>query len=77
MFRQQELSTEEAAVLLCVSRAYLDALLEKGEIPYRKIDAYRTVILEDILAFKERNKNARRKTLDELAQLSQDEGMGY
>ncbi|WP_375192367.1 excisionase family DNA-binding protein [Marinobacter sp.] len=73
----QELSTQEAANLLNVSRPYLVGLLEKGDIPFRKVGAHRRVLLTDVLTYKESIDRQRRETLAELTALSQSEGMGY
>ncbi len=72
-----ELTTQEAANLLNVSRPYLIQLLEKGKIKFHKVGRHRRILFADILKYQEESKNKSRKARDELTKEAQDLDLGY
>lgn len=72
----KELTTQQAADLLNVSRQYLVRLLDEGRIVYTKTGKHRRLRIEDVLAFKERRDSERKNTLRDLSELTEAFG-GY
>ena len=70
-----EITTQEAADLLNVSRPYLVGLIEKGELPARKVGPRRRLMLADVLTYRTETKAKRRDALRELAALDQEFGL--
>ena len=72
-----QLTTQQAADVLNVSRPFLVSLLEEGKIPHVKVGTHRRILFEDLMRYKNSIDRKRRKALDELVSQSEALGMGY
>jgi excisionase family DNA binding protein len=72
-----ELTTQEAADLLNVSRPHLVSLLETGRLPFHKTGKHRRVRFEDLMTYKTKRDDASAAAMAELAAQAQDLKMGY
>jgi excisionase family DNA binding protein len=70
-----EITTNQAADLLHVSRPYVVGLVEKGELPARLVGKQRRLPLKAVLAFKKETQAKRQKTLSELVAHDQKLGL--
>jgi len=70
---EQNMTVEEAAILLNVSQIFMIKLLSEGAIKYVMIGSERRISLADLMAYKNSRTVKRREILRELAQFSQEE----
>jgi excisionase family DNA binding protein len=72
---ETEITTQEAADLLTVSRPFVVGLIDKGLLPARMVGAHRRVRLQDVLAYKAASKTQARAALKEMVAISQELGL--
>lgn len=67
-----QLTTQQAADFLNVSRPYLIKLLEEGKIPHRKVGRHRRIRYADLHEFEQNAAARQREAIDEMARLSRE-----
>jgi len=72
-----ELTTQEVADILNVSRPYLIKLLDERKLPYRRVGNRRKILLEHVLQYKHRDDQLRQEILDELTREAESIGLAY
>jgi excisionase family DNA binding protein len=75
--KELEVTTQEAAAFLNVSRPYVVRLVDEGKIPHHKVGSHRRIRFDDVVAYKEARKKASQQALQELADQAQGHDMGY
>lgn len=70
-----ELTSQQAADVLNVSRPFLIKLLEQGQIEFRTVGTHRRIQAESLMRYKTRNDAQRRDAASELAAMTQEMGL--
>jgi len=72
-----EVSTQQAADMLNVSRPHLVKLLENNTIPFKKVGSHRRILLRDLVTFEKSLQRTREEKLKFLSEQAQDFNLGY
>jgi excisionase family DNA binding protein len=70
-----ELTTQQAADLLNVSRPHLIKLLNSGELEHRMVGTHRKLLAKNVLIYRDKSTEHRRKALRELVALDEEIGV--
>ncbi len=72
-----EMTTQQAADFLNVSRPYLITLLERGRLRYTKVGTHRRIQFKELIAYKDKIREQSSDAMDELVKLAQENNLGY
>lgn len=72
---QAELTTQQAADLLNVSRPHLVRLIDNGQLGHRMVGTHRKLLARDVLAFRDRTTAKRREHLRRMVELDEELGL--
>jgi excisionase family DNA binding protein len=72
-----ELTTQEAADYLNISRPFLIKLLEANKIPLHMVGTHRRIKFTDLESFRKKAEQERQSAMEELTRQAQELGMGY
>ncbi|MFD1674579.1 helix-turn-helix domain-containing protein [Alicyclobacillus fodiniaquatilis] len=72
---EQDITTQQAADLLQVSRPHVVKILEAGDIPYHMVGSHRRIRLSDLLEYKKNRDAMRREKLNDLIRISESSGL--
>ena len=72
-----EVSTQQAADMLNISRPHLVKLLENNTIPFKKVGSHRRILLRDLVTYEKSLQRTREEKLKFLSEQAQDLNLGY
>lgn len=71
----KELTTQEAADILNVSRPFLIKILDQGDLRFRYVGSHRRIRVDDLIDYQNRRDSNRRQALDEMIKISEEAGL--
>jgi excisionase family DNA binding protein len=71
----REVSTQQAATVLNVSRPTVANLIDDGVLPSRKVGSHRRITLADLLAYRDDMVARRRAVLDQMSRDAEELGL--
>jgi excisionase family DNA binding protein len=71
----KDLTTQEAASFLGVSRPFFVKLLESGKLRYHRTGTHRRVYLNDLMAYRQYRDQDKIGTINRIAQFEEDAGL--
>ena len=74
-FSNEDLTTQQAAKILGVSRPFVVKLLDSKKLPHHLVGRHRRVYRKDLLAYKEYRDGERHEALNRIAQADEDAGI--
>lgn len=77
MPKELDVTTQEAARFLNVSRPYVIGLLDANKMPYHKVGTHRRIRFEDLVRYKEDRMIASEKAIQALVDQAQELELGY
>ncbi len=75
--QKHELTTQEAANFLNVSRPFVIKQLEAGKLPFRMVGSHRRILFSDLLAYAKQMRSQQKEALDKLADDARELGLEY
>ena len=74
---EREVTTQEAADILNLSRPHFVRLLEQGRLPFHMVGTHHRVLLDDVLTYKAQRRARQEEGLQILADEAQKLNLGY